>query len=93
MVLLHFGNRWVMICHILCPYLEKVRFRVVFLYISLRPIQLPLTADPVLSGRASFEQNWIEMVGNEFAEHFAVIPCLEDEKIGYQQLVKLDVRG
>jgi arsenite/tail-anchored protein-transporting ATPase len=52
-----------------------------------------LATDPVLSGRASSEQNWIEMVGNEFAEHFAFIPWLEDEKIGYQQLVKLDVRG
>lgn len=51
------------------------------------------TIDPVLKGRASAEETWINIVKNELAEHFAVIPWLKDEKIGFQQLKKLEMKG
>ena len=47
------------------------------------------TTDPVLSGRASSEINWIKKVSNDLSEQYAVIPWLEDDKIQYEQLKKL----
>lgn len=44
------------------------------------------TTDPVLSGRAISEVKWIAKVNNELASKCAVIPWLQEEKIGYQQL-------
>lgn len=44
------------------------------------------TTDPVLSGRATSEVKWIAKVNNELASKCAVIPWLQEEKIGYQQL-------
>ena len=44
------------------------------------------TTDPVLRGRANSETKWIAKVNNELASNCAVIPWLQEEKIGYQQL-------
>lgn len=44
------------------------------------------TTDPILKGRASSEGKWIEKVDSELASKCAVVPWLQEEKIGYQQL-------
>ncbi|MEZ0482299.1 arsenical pump-driving ATPase [Planococcus sp. SSTMD024] len=44
------------------------------------------TADAVLRGRAISEKKWIRKVDEELAEKCAIIPWLEEEKIGYDQL-------
>lgn len=44
------------------------------------------TADAVLRGRAISEKKWIRKVDAELAEKCAIIPWLEEEKIGYDQL-------
>jgi len=44
------------------------------------------TADAVLRGRATSEKKWIRKVDAELAEKCAIIPWLEEEKIGYDQL-------
>ncbi|QKX52832.1 arsenical pump-driving ATPase (plasmid) [Planococcus glaciei] len=44
------------------------------------------TTDPVLRGRASSEKKWITKVNEELAAKCAVIPWLQEEKIGYTQL-------
>ncbi|TWT28402.1 arsenical pump-driving ATPase [Planomicrobium sp. CPCC 101110] len=44
------------------------------------------TTDPILKGRASSEKKWIEKVDSELASKCAVVPWLQEEKIGYQQL-------
>ncbi|MBU9673656.1 arsenical pump-driving ATPase [Planococcus sp. CP5-4] len=44
------------------------------------------TADAVLKGRAISEKKWIRKVDAELAEKCAIIPWLEEEKIGYEQL-------
>lgn len=44
------------------------------------------TADPVLSGRAASEVQWIAKVNDELASKCAIIPWMKEEKIGYQQL-------
>ncbi|RLJ90478.1 arsenical pump-driving ATPase [Planococcus citreus] len=44
------------------------------------------TADAVLRGRAISEKKWICKVDAELAEKCAIIPWLEEEKIGYDQL-------
>jgi arsenite/tail-anchored protein-transporting ATPase len=47
------------------------------------------TLDPILSGRASSERYWIEKVGNELSEQMAVIPWLETEQQGMNQIKHL----
>lgn len=44
------------------------------------------TADAVLKGRAISEKKWIRKVDEELAQKCAIIPWLEEEKIGYDQL-------
>ncbi|MFC4712774.1 arsenical pump-driving ATPase [Planococcus dechangensis] len=44
------------------------------------------TVDSVLRGRAASEKQWIRKVSEELAQKCAIIPWLEDEKIGYDQL-------
>lgn len=44
------------------------------------------TADAVLKGRAISEKKWIRKVDAELAKKCAIIPWLEEEKIGYDQL-------
>lgn len=44
------------------------------------------TTDPVLKGRANSEARWIAKVNDELASQCAIIPWLQEEKIGYQQL-------
>ncbi|MGM0897860.1 MAG: arsenical pump-driving ATPase [Bacillota bacterium] len=44
------------------------------------------TADSVLRGRAISEKKWIRKVDEELAQKCAIIPWLEEEKIGYDQL-------
>jgi arsenite/tail-anchored protein-transporting ATPase len=47
------------------------------------------TIDPVLSGRALAEKNWIQKVQNELSDRMAVIPWLESEKMGIEQIKQL----
>lgn len=47
------------------------------------------TEDPILKGKSSSEREWILKVKNEYTNKTAIIPWLEDEKIGYEQLKKL----
>lgn len=44
------------------------------------------TTDSILRGRASSEKKWIQKVNEELASKCAVIPWLQEEKIGYTQL-------
>jgi arsenite-transporting ATPase len=44
------------------------------------------TSDPVLSGRALTEKQWIEKVRNELSERMAVIPWLDSEYEGINQI-------
>ncbi|MDE4086049.1 arsenical pump-driving ATPase [Planococcus maritimus] len=44
------------------------------------------TVDSVLRGRAASEKQWIRKVNDELAQKCAIIPWLEEEKIGYEQL-------
>jgi arsenite/tail-anchored protein-transporting ATPase len=44
------------------------------------------TSDPVLSGRALTEKQWIEKVRNELSERMAVIPWLDSEYDGINQI-------
>lgn len=44
------------------------------------------TADAVLKGRAISEKKWIRKVEGELAQKCAIVPWLEEEKIGYDQL-------
>lgn len=44
------------------------------------------TTDPILCGRANSEKKWIQKVNEELASKCAVIPWLQEEKIGYTQL-------
>lgn len=44
------------------------------------------TTDSVLRGRANSEKKWIQKVNEELASKCAVIPWLQEEKIGYTQL-------
>ncbi|MBT2690730.1 arsenical pump-driving ATPase [Bacillus sp. ISL-47] len=47
------------------------------------------TEDPILRGKAAYEKEWILKVKNELAKDLAVIPWLEDEQIGYSELLKI----
>lgn len=47
------------------------------------------TVDPILSGRASSEERWINKVQNELSNHMAVIPWLESEIAGINQIEQL----
>ncbi|OLS34872.1 arsenical pump-driving ATPase [Bacillus sp. MRMR6] len=47
------------------------------------------TIDPILSGRARAERNWIEKVRNELSEQMAVIPWVEMEQQGIKQIKQL----
>ncbi|MEW9050139.1 MAG: arsenical pump-driving ATPase [Neobacillus sp.] len=47
------------------------------------------TLDPILSGRARSEKYWFEKVGNELSEQMAVIPWLETEQQGMNQIKHL----
>lgn len=44
------------------------------------------TKDPVLSGKATSEKKWIHEVNEKLAEKSAIIPWLNEEKIGYNKL-------
>ncbi|MCM3763096.1 arsenical pump-driving ATPase [Alkalihalobacillus oceani] len=44
------------------------------------------TKDPVLSGKAISEKQWIREVNENLAEKCAIIPWLNEEKIGYSKL-------
>ncbi len=44
------------------------------------------TVDSVLRSRAASEKQWIRKVNDELAQQCAIIPWLEEEKIGYDQL-------
>lgn len=44
------------------------------------------TTDPVLSGKARTEKEWVEKVKNELAEQTAVIPWISEERIGYEAM-------
>lgn len=44
------------------------------------------TKDPVLRGKAIAEKEWIHEVNKNLAEKCAIIPWLQEEKIGYEKL-------
>jgi len=44
------------------------------------------TKDPVLRGKASAEKEWIHEVKENLSEKCAIIPWLQEEKIGYEKL-------
>jgi arsenite-transporting ATPase len=44
------------------------------------------TKDPVLRGKAIAEKKWIHEVNKNLAEKCAIIPWLQEEKIGYEKL-------
>lgn len=45
------------------------------------------TKDPVLSGRAMSETNWIQKVKSDFSSQTAIIPWMKEEKLGYEKLM------
>ncbi|USK31779.1 arsenical pump-driving ATPase [Bacillus sp. F19] len=45
------------------------------------------TKDPVLSGRAMSEKDWIQKVKSDFSSHTAIIPWMREEKLGYEKLM------
>jgi arsenite-transporting ATPase len=45
------------------------------------------TKDPVLSGRAMSEKDWIQKVKADFSSHTAIIPWMKEEKLGYEKLM------
>ncbi|WML43193.1 arsenical pump-driving ATPase [Neobacillus sp. PS3-40] len=47
------------------------------------------TLDPVLRGRAQAEENWIQKVQNELSDRIAVIPWLESENVGINQIKQM----
>lgn len=49
-------------------------------------LQATNTKNPILSGRAQQERKWIEIVQTELAEHIAIIPWLEHDKVDYAKL-------
>src|SRR5699024_3924261 len=56
------------------------------------------TEDPVLKGRAVAEKQWIKKVKEELSDRCALVPWMEEEKIGYHNLkeminAKLPVNG
>lgn len=44
------------------------------------------TTDPVLNSRAASEKRWIMKVDEELAPQSAIVPWLQEEKVGYQKL-------
>ncbi|MCZ0701926.1 arsenite-transporting ATPase [Natronobacillus azotifigens] len=44
------------------------------------------TRDPILMAKAQAEQEWITDVQDDKANHTAIIPWLQEEKIGYEKL-------
>lgn len=44
------------------------------------------TQDPVLKGKAMTERQWIQTVNDSLAEKTAIIPWLNEEKLGYEKL-------
>ncbi|HJV16736.1 MAG TPA: arsenical pump-driving ATPase [Bacillales bacterium] len=51
------------------------------------------TIDPVLSERAKSEKKWIQKVQNELSERIAVVPWMESDKMGLEQIKQLINRG
>jgi arsenite/tail-anchored protein-transporting ATPase len=47
------------------------------------------TMDPVLSERARNEKKWIQKVQNELSERIAVVPWMESDKMGLEQIKQL----
>jgi arsenite/tail-anchored protein-transporting ATPase len=47
------------------------------------------TTDPILRQRAMAEKNWIQKVQNELSNHVVVIPWLDSDKIGIEQIKQL----
>lgn len=45
------------------------------------------TKDPVLSGRAMSEKDWIQKVKSDFSSLTAIIPWMKEEKLGYEKLM------
>lgn len=44
------------------------------------------TADPVLSGKAMAEKEWIHEVKEKSSEKCVIIPWMHEEKVGYEKL-------
>lgn len=44
------------------------------------------TADPILSGKANAEKEWIHEVKEKTSEKCAIIPWIHEEKLGYEKL-------
>ncbi|MGE7604033.1 arsenical pump-driving ATPase [Peribacillus sp. NPDC097675] len=44
------------------------------------------TVDPILSGKAMAEKEWIQQVKEKSSEKCAIIPWMHEEKIGYEKL-------
>ncbi|WP_078429174.1 arsenical pump-driving ATPase [Alkalihalobacterium alkalinitrilicum] len=47
------------------------------------------TTDPVLSGKAASEKHWIYEANDRLSEKCAIIPWLQEEKLGYEKLKEL----
>jgi arsenite/tail-anchored protein-transporting ATPase len=47
------------------------------------------TTDPILRQRAMAEKNWIQKVQNELSNYVVVIPWLDSDKIGIEQIKQL----
>ncbi|HJV31049.1 MAG TPA: ArsA-related P-loop ATPase, partial [Bacillales bacterium] len=47
------------------------------------------TMDPILSERAKSEKKWIQKVQNELSERIAVVPWMESDKMGLEQIKQL----
>ena len=47
------------------------------------------TEDPVLKGRAVAEKQWIKKVKEELSDRCALVPWMEEEKIGYHNLKEM----
>jgi arsenite/tail-anchored protein-transporting ATPase len=47
------------------------------------------TMDPILSERAKSEKKWIQKVQNELSERIAVVPWMEFDKMGLEQIKQL----
>ncbi|MGD7010325.1 arsenical pump-driving ATPase [Metabacillus sp. 84] len=46
------------------------------------------TKDPILKSKAHSEKQWIQRVYTELGQNTAIIPWMEDEKIGYNKLLE-----
>lgn len=44
------------------------------------------TNDPILKGKALAEAEWIQKVSSQYANNCAIIPWMDDEKVGYEKL-------